>query len=157
MTFRDLTFRDLTFRVRRLEVKDKAAWLALFKGYVSYYRTTVPDDVIEAVWTHFMAGTPDAHIGLVAVDEGDHPVGLAHILLHRSTWSTAPDCYLEDLYVSPSARGRGIGRALIAAVYREADSQGCRRTYWVTEETNDRARRLYDQVATKSPFVQYRR
>ena len=147
----------MSIRVRHLEAKDKAAWLALFRDYIAFYRTTVPDDVIEAVWAHFLGQTPGAHLGLVAVDAADHPVGLAHILLHRSTWSTAPDCYLEDLFVSPTARGGGIGRALIEAVYREADGQGCRRTYWVTEETNTRARRLYDRMATKSAFVQYRR
>ena len=146
-----------TIAVRRVEAKDKAAWLALFRDYIAFYRTTVPDVVIDAVFAHFMAATPGAHIGLVAVDAGDRLVGLAHILLHRSTWSTAPDCYLEDLFVSPPARGGGIGRALIEAVYREADGQGCRRTYWVTEETNSQARALYDRLATKSVFVQYRR
>ena len=143
--------------IRRLEAKDKVAWLALFQDYIAFYKATVPDAAIEAVWMHFMAGTPDAHLGIVAVDAADHPVGLAHILLHRSTWSTAPDCYLEDLFVSPSARGSGVGRALIEAVYGEADGQGCRRTYWLTEENNYRARTLYDRMATKSLFVQYRR
>ena len=51
----------------------------------------------------------------------------------------------------------GAGRALIEAVYREADARGCTRTYWVTEEGNATARALYDRVATKAPFVQYRR
>ena len=146
-----------TIAVRRVEARDKAAWAALFQDYIAFYRTSVPDDVIAAVWEHFMAATPDAHIGLVAVDADDFPVGLAHILLHRSSWSMAPDCYLEDLFVSPASRGGGIGRALIEAVYREADKHGCRRTYWITEATNDRARRLYDQVAAKTVFVQYRR
>ena len=147
----------MAIRIRRLEVRDKDRWLVLFKGYIGFYKAVVAEDVIETTWLRLIGGQPDAHMGLVAVDADDIPVGLAHILLHRSTWSTAPDCYLEDLFVSTPARGSGAGRALIDAVYREADRQGCRRTYWLTEETNYRARSLYDRMATKSVFVQYRR
>ena len=85
------------------------------------------------------------------MDDADTPFGLAHILLHRSTWSPTWYCYLEDLFVDPSHRGKGAGRALIEAVYREADAHQCTRTYWVTEETNATARALYDRMATKTP------
>jgi GNAT superfamily N-acetyltransferase len=147
----------MTVRVRRLEAGDKAAWLPLFKGYIAFYKATVPEDVIELTWQRLMAATPDFHIGLVAVDDGDRPLGLAHVLFHRSTWSPTHYCYLEDLFVEPSLRAKGIGRALIEAVYREADARQCTRTYWATQEFNYRARGLYDQMATKSAFVQYRR
>jgi GNAT superfamily N-acetyltransferase len=147
----------MSVRVRRLQAKDKAAWVALFKGYIAFYKATVPDDVIEMTWQRLSAGEPGFHIGLVATDEHDVPVGIAHVLFHRSTWSPTWYCYLEDLFVSPSARTRGIGRALIEAVYQEADARQCTRTYWATQEFNYRARTLYDQLATKSPFVQYRR
>ena len=143
--------------VRLIEAKDKASWLRLFKGYIAFYEATVPDDVIELVWQRMMHGGSDAHIGLVAVGDDDRPVGLAHILLHRSTWSPTHYCYLEDLFVAPELRAEGIGRALIEAVYRHADALGCTRTYWMTDETNYRARGLYDQMATKGAFVQYRR
>jgi GNAT superfamily N-acetyltransferase len=143
--------------VRRLEARDKAAWLPLFKGYIDFYRAAVPEQVIELTWQRLMSGAEDFHIGLVAVDNGDNPIGLAHILFHRSTWSPTSYCYLEDLFVEPSRRGKGTGRALIEAVYREADARQCTRTYWTTQEFNHRARALYDQVAAKSPFVQYRR
>jgi len=103
-----------------------------------------------------MAGTDDFHIGLVAEVDGQ-VIGLAHVLFHRSTWSPTWYCYLEDLFVDPAARKNGIGRALIEATYREADARGCTRTYWATQEFNYRARSLYDTVATKSPFIQYRR
>jgi len=147
----------MDIQVRALATTDKEAWLRLFKGYIAFYEATVADDVIEATWQRLIAREPDFHIALVAVDEGDRPVGIAHILLHRSTWTTAHYCYLEDLFVEPTVRARGIGRRLIEAVYREADERGCARTYWMTQEFNYRARGLYDQMATKSPFVQYRR
>jgi GNAT superfamily N-acetyltransferase len=147
----------MTIRIRSLETRDKPEWLTLFKGYIAFYKATVADDIIEATWQRMIAGEPDFHIGLVAVNDEDRPVGIAHILFHRSTWSATHYCYLEDLYVAPNLRAGGIGRALIEAVYREADARGCSRTYWMTQEFNYRARGLYDQMATKTPFVQYRR
>jgi GNAT superfamily N-acetyltransferase len=143
--------------VRRLEARDRTAWLTLFKGYIEFYQAVVPEAVIEETWRRLLRGDPDFHIALVAVDDGDTPVGLAHVLFHRSTWSLTHYCYLEDLFVAPESRAQGIGRALIEAVYREADSRGCTRTYWATQEFNYRARSLYDRLATKSVFVQYRR
>jgi len=145
------------YTVRPLEPKDKDAWLPLFKGYIEFYRSSVADDVIDLTWQRLLSGQEGFHIGLVVVDEGDRPFGLAHILFHRSTWSPTWYCYLEDLFVDPARRAKGAGRALIAATYVEADKRGCTRTYWSTQESNYRARGLYDQVATKSPFVQYRR
>lgn len=147
----------MTVRVRRLEEKDKPAWRGLFKGYIEFYKATVGDDVIELSWQRLMAGAADFHVGLVAVNETDTPVGLAHVLFHRSTWSPTHYCYLEDLFVDPKQRLQGVGRALIEATYREADARTCTRTYWATQDFNYRARALYDQVATKSVFVQYRR
>lgn len=147
----------MSVRVRRLEAKDKAAWLPLFKGYIEFYKASVPEDVIETTWQRLLSGAENFHIGLVAVDEADRPIGLAHVLFHRSTWSPTWYCYLEDLFVEPSLRAKGVGRLLIEAVYAEADKRKCTRTYWATQEFNYRARGLYDQMATKSPFVQYRR
>src|SRR5262245_44597458 len=147
----------MTVRIRKLEARDKSAWLPLFKGYIEFYKATVADDVIEGTWRRLMEGAADFHVGLVAVDDADRPIGIAHILFHRSTWSPTHYCYLEDLFVEPTLRAKGVGRALIDAVYREADARGCTRTYWMTQEFNYRARGLYDQVATKSQFVQYRR
>jgi GNAT superfamily N-acetyltransferase len=147
----------MSVRVRRLAEKDKAAWLPLFTGYIAFYEATVADDVIETTWQRLMEGAADFHVGLVAVDHADTPVGLAHVLFHRSTWSPTHYCYLEDLFVDPQQRLKGAGRALIEATYKEADARGCTRTYWATQEFNYRARALYDQLATKSVFVQYRR
>lgn len=144
-------------RVRRLEARDAAAWRRLFEGYIDFYAASVPGDVIETTWRRLIAAGEGFHIALVAVDDADVPFGLAHVLFHRSTWSATWYCYLEDLFVDPARRNQSAGRALIEAVYREADARGCTRTYWVTQESNTVARSLYDQVAIKAPFVQYRR
>ena len=113
--------------------------------------------MIELTWRRLLSGGEGEPVGLVAVDEPNVTVGIAHVVFHRSTWSATWHCYLEDLFVDPARRGKGAGRALIQATFREADARGCTRTYWVTEETNATARALYDRVAAKVPFVQYRR
>ncbi len=143
--------------VRLIAERDKPEWLALFHGYIAFYKAHVPADVVELTWTRLMDASQVDMLGLIAVDADDRPLGLAHVVFHRSTWSPTWYCYLEDLFVDPARRGAGIGRALIEAVYREADARGATRTYWATQEGNAAARALYDQVATKSEFVQYRR
>lgn len=143
--------------VRRLTAADRADWLRLFRGYIAFYEATVPEEVVEATFRRMTSGDPHAHIGLIAVDETGRGVGIAHVLMHPSTWSPTCYCYLEDLFTDPDARGKGVGRALIEAVYGEADQAGATRTYWHTAENNYTARQLYDRVGVKSPFIQYRR
>jgi GNAT superfamily N-acetyltransferase len=147
----------MSVRVRWLEPRDKPRWLTLFAAYCDFYRAAVPADVVELTWQRLMAGGEGFHACLVAVDDADRPIGLATILLHRSTWSATWYCYLEDLFVDPAHRARGAARALIEAVYAHADAQRCARVYWQTEEDNATARALYDKVASKTAFVQYRR
>ena len=147
----------MDIRIRPLQAGDREAWEDLFRGYIAFYKSTVTDDVIEETWQRLLSGAAHVHRGLVAVDANDQPIGLAHILMHRSTWSKTWYCYLEDLFVDPARRAKGVGQALIEAVYAAADAQGCTRTYWATQEFNYRARGLYDRVATKSPFILYRR
>lgn len=147
----------MTFRVRPLAATDKSHWVDLFKGYITFYKATVADDVIEETFRRLLSGEPHVHRAFVAVDEADRPIGIAHYIFHRSTWTKTWYCYLEDLFVRPDVRASGVGQALIEAVYAEADKAGATRTYWTTQEFNYRARGLYDKIATKSPFVQYRR
>jgi GNAT superfamily N-acetyltransferase len=146
-----------TYRVRPLAAKDKPHWKPLFLGYIEFYKSKIDDEVVEETWRRLLSGEEHVHRGLVAVNETDTPVGLAHYIFHRSTWSRTWYCYLEDLFVTPDLRAGGVGRMLIEAVYAEADRRQATRTYWSTQEFNYRARGLYDQVATKSPFIQYRR
>jgi GNAT superfamily N-acetyltransferase len=148
---------SVAYSVRPLRADDRERWEVLFRGYITFYQSQVADDVINETFARLLSGEEGFHQGFVAVDTGDQPIGLAHILFHRSTWSKTWYCYLEDLFVDPTVRAKGIGDALIKRVYAEADRRNATRTYWTTQEFNYRARGLYDKVALKSPFIQYRR
>ncbi len=143
-------------QVRAIAARDEKRWRELFQGYVTFYEAPVPETVIALTWRRLLGGE-DGMTGLVAVDESDRPVGLAHLVFHRSTWSETWYCYLEDLFVDPAVRGSGIGRALIEATYAEADRRGADRTYWATQDKNSTARLLYDRIGHLTEFVQYRR
>jgi ribosomal protein S18 acetylase RimI-like enzyme len=142
--------------VRALRAEDRERWNELWRGYLEFYRHDLPADITDLTWRRIL---DPAHPfrGLAALDRQDRIAGIVHCHVHASTWARTGYCYLEDLFVDPAARGQGIGRALIEAVYRSADEQGVERVYWHTETTNATAQALYRQVAELTPFVQFRR
>ncbi|KAF0175399.1 MAG: GNAT family N-acetyltransferase [Hyphomonadaceae bacterium] len=141
--------------VRDLATTDRAGWEPLWRGYLDFYGAVVADDVSDLTFRRLLDPAEDMFC-LVAEQDGVI-VGIVQCVLHRSTWTTAPYCYLQDLFVSPDARDNGAGRKLIEAVYARADQLGAARVYWLTHETNATARVLYDTIAVRSGFIQYRR
>ena len=142
-------------KVRTVVVDDWAVWQTLFRDYIAFYEADVPDAVIALTWERLLHGA-DGMVGLIAEIDGI-PRGIANLVFHRSTWSATWYCYLEDLFVDPHARGRGVGRALIEAAYAQADRRGADRTYWATRADNATARALYESIGELTEFVQYRR
>ena len=142
--------------VRPVAASDEEAWLKLFRDYVVFYKASVPEEIIAQTWRRLL-NQNDNMMALIATDDAGKALGIAALIFHRSTWSAAWYCYLEDLFVAPEARGSGVARALIEATYAEADSRGATRTYWATQESNATARALYDRVGMLTDFVQYRR
>jgi GNAT superfamily N-acetyltransferase len=144
--------------IRALTADDYPGWLPLWRGYLRFYRGEVSDEVTLGTFRR-LAGGLDGMTGLVAEDPAGTGTlaGLAHLVFHPSTWASQPYCYLEDLFVAPSARGSGLSRQLIDAVYAEADRRGAARVYWETQEYNGAARSLYDLVAHRTSFVVYER
>jgi GNAT superfamily N-acetyltransferase len=142
--------------VRPLVPEDEPAWRRLWRGYLDFYETTLPETIYATSFARLTDPNVADYRGLIAL-RADEPVGLAHYIFHRHGWQIEPICYLQDLYVAPEARGTGAGRALIEAVYAAADAAGAPNVYWLTQATNTTARRLYDRVGTATPFIKYRR
>jgi GNAT superfamily N-acetyltransferase len=138
---------------------DFAQWLPLWESYNKFYGrfgpTALPDEITRMTWARFFDAYEPVH-AMVAEEEGQL-VGLVHYLFHRSTISIAPNCYLQDLFTQESARGKGVGRMLINAVYEQSKLAGLTRVYWQTHESNGPAMKLYDKVAEHSGFVVYRK
>jgi len=148
-----------TLVVRPAEPDDFASWKLLWDGYNAFYgrqgETALPDEVTRRTWSRFFDGYEPMHASVA--EQAGQLLGLVHFILHRSTISIGPVCYLQDLFTLESARGKGVGRALIEEVYRRAEQAGCSRVYWHTHQTNAAAMVLYDKVAEHSGFVVYRK
>ncbi len=138
-------------RIASLQPEDRAAWEALARGYKAFYKTPTADAEYATAWNRLLAR--DGIHGLAAFVDGEL-VGIAHYLFHTAVWAKT-NCYLQDLFTAPGARGRGVARALIEAVAEEARSRGAARYYWLTQADNDVARALYDKVAKHHGFIRY--
>ena len=141
--------------IREARPEDFAAWLPLWTGYNTFYQRVAADEVTRTTWARFFDAAEPVH-ALVAEQDG-RLTGLVHYLFHRNTSLIPLTCYLQDLFTAEAARGRGVGRALIEAVYARAKSAGAARVYWQTHETNTTAQALYDKVASRSGFIVYRK
>ncbi len=142
--------------VRPIAAADQADWRRLWSGYLTYYETELSEAVYRTTFARLLTGAPHEYRGLLAVQAG-RPVGMAHYLFHRTCWAVADTCYLQDLFADPDVRGTGVGRALIEAVYAAADAHGAATVYWMTQDFNTTARRLYDRIGVKTPFIEYDR
>jgi GNAT superfamily N-acetyltransferase len=142
--------------IRPLRAADEADWRRLWTGYLDYYETTVPEVVYATTFARLLGDDPQDFHGLIAEVDGQ-AVGLAHYLFHRHCWKVENVCYLQDLFVAPAARGTGLGRKLIEAVYAAADANGTPAVYWLTQHFNEAGRRLYDRIGRLTPFIRYNR
>lgn len=132
-----------------------SAWLPLWHQYQHFYQTRIPDETTQVTWQRFGDPSEPMHAALAWQD--GKAVGFVHFIFHRSCWTTGDYVYLQDLFVDEAARGCGVGRALIEYVYAKAKEAGASRVHWLTHETNQQAMQLYQQIADRSGFVQYRK
>lgn len=141
--------------IRRLAPEERAQWEALWKAYQAFYEVDIPAQTTELTWSRFHDASEPMHA--IGAFDGDRLTGFVHAIFHRSCWLADHTCYLQDLYVENSQRGKGTATALIEAVADLARSHGAARLYWLTHESNKNARRLYDKIAEQSGFIQYRK
>jgi GNAT superfamily N-acetyltransferase len=142
--------------IRAIQETDRPEWERLWKDYLAFYKTSVLPEVYETSFTRLLGNDPHDFHGLLAEVDGK-PVGLVHYLIHRHMWKIENVIYLQDLYADPQVRGQGVGRKLIQAVYDAGDAAGCPSVYWLTQDFNTDARKLYDRIGTLSPFIRYNR
>mgnify|MGYP000085429458 FL=1 len=146
----------MSLTIRPLTHEDRAPWAALWRDYLTFYETTLPQEIYDATF----ARLTDPHAverGALAAELDGQLIGLVHYIFHAHNWRIEDVCYLQDLFVSEAARGSGAGRALIEGVYALADAHGTPNVYWMTQEFNATARQLYDRIATLTPFIKYTR
>jgi len=140
--------------IRPLKEEDENEWRLMWTAYLEFYETSVSDEVYATSFARLLSNDAGEYNCLIAEIDG-RPVGLAHFLYHRYMWSVEDTCYLMDLFAIPQVRGTGVGRALIEAVHETAKADGVPSTYWTTQEFNYKGRMLYDQVASRTPFITY--
>ena len=135
---------------------DRATWAPLWRDYLAFYKTELPDSTYDATFARYADPAVTDMRGWIAWD-GDTPLGLVHAIAHPHGWRPEPVTYLQDLFTTPKARGKGRARALIETVYADADAAGRPAVYWLTQSGNATARALYDKIATPTDFMVYRR
>lgn len=146
---------DTIISVRSLTRADEPQWRRLWSEYLRFYESSVEEEVYLTTFGRLLSETEPQHALLAEVDGTIW--GLVHFIFHRHNRKVGDVCYLQDLYADPAARGQGVGRALIAAVHAAADAARAPSVYWMTQEFNAQARRLYDRIGVLTPFMKYQR
>jgi len=141
--------------IRSIGENEREAWNPLWAGYLAFYKSELRPAISDLTWDRFH--DPDEQVFALGGYVDGELMAIAHYLFHRSTWAPHRYCYLEDLFVAEGARGLGLGRALIEAVYAKAEAANASRVYWLTQSNNAQARTLYDKVADNLGFIQYRK
>lgn len=141
--------------IRPVGADERAAWEPLWNGYLSFYKASLAPGASDVAWARFH--DPAEPMYLLGAYVDGKLTGIVQFLYHRSSWTPGNYCYLQDLFVADGARGLGLGRKLIEAVYETAKDAGCSRVHWLTQNENATARLLYDRIADNSGFMQYRK
>lgn len=142
-------------QIRAVTAADHSAWLPLWQAYLQFYKTELAQSVSEVTWQRMLDSHEPTHSALAWKD--GQAVGMVNFIYHRSNWSINNACYLQDLFVAPQQRGTGLGRLLIEHVYATARADGCDKVHWLTHESNATAIRLYERIAERGGFIQFRK
>ena len=144
----------MTIAIRDAVAGDETDWRRLWAAFIEFYGATVPDEVTAVTWGRVIDPASPLFMRIAVLD--GRVAGFAICLVHEATWVKEPVCYLEDLFVDQTARGGGIGKALLDDLVEMSRANGWARLYWHTDEGNETARGLYDQYAKADGHVRYR-
>ncbi|MCR6501339.1 GNAT family N-acetyltransferase [Shinella sp. CPCC 101442] len=142
------------FSIRPVRADDRSQWDTLYQGYADFYKVAQTHEMRETVWSWLLHETKESR-GLLAVSPDGKVLGLTHFRPFARPLSATTGCFLDDLFVSPDARGLGVADALIEAVRDVAAENGWSVVRWITAENNYRGRGVYDRVASKTNWVTY--
>ncbi len=141
--------------IRPVSAADHDHWLPLWQAYLRFYDTELAPAVSDVTWQRMLDAAEPTNAALAWQD--GRAIGMVNFIYHRSNWSIENSCYLQDLFVTEEARGLGVGRKLIEHVYATAAANGCVKVHWLTHETNATAIQLYERVAERPGFIQFRK
>lgn len=144
----------MTTNVTGLAMADRADWEVLYHGYAEFYRVPMNDDILETVWG-WIHDDANPFFGLIARDENGKALGLMHCRQMPSPLRGAQVGFLDDLFISPDARGQGVVEALYEALKDLGKEQGWPFVRWITAENNYRGRAVYDKLSEKTHWVTY--
>lgn len=140
--------------IRPVAPSDETAWATLYAGYAAFYKVPQDDEMRQRVFGWLM--DPDhACNGLVAQQDDGTLIGLTHYRPFSSPLRACQNCFLDDLFVDPEARGSGAADALIHGVAEDARKRGWGMVRWITADDNYRGRGVYDKLATRTAWVVY--
>ena len=145
-----------SFEIRELFNDDFIKWKSLWKQYLEFYKTSLEDLVYETTFKRLISSNHLSQNAFVAEQENEL-IGLVHYIYHPHNWKIEDVCYLQDLFVLKTARGTGVGRALMETVYLAADRNKTSTVYWLTQDFNEQARELYDNIGILTSFIKYNR
>ncbi len=145
----------MTVSVKPVGMGERNAWEPLWQGYLRFYDSAQTPDATDVLWQRLHDPKEPMHV--LGAYQGGKLIGITHYIFHRSCWTVGDYCYLQDLFVAPDVRRGGAGRALIEAVFDAAKKAGANRVHWLTREENTQARVLYDKLADRTGFIQYRK
>ncbi|MDE0097823.1 MAG: GNAT family N-acetyltransferase [Gammaproteobacteria bacterium] len=146
----------MTLTIRPPAAADRLSWYRLWNAYLEFHDNSLPDEISRITFDRLLDPDRPQQCGLLALEDGQ-AVGLAHYIFHPHCRHVEDVCYLQDLFTDPAYRGQGVGRALVKGVYEAADRVGAPSVYWITRDSNEIARALFDRVGELTPFIKYRR
>ncbi len=144
----------MSITIRPLTAEDRSAWDALFQGYAAFYKVEQTAEMRDIVFGWLMDETRESYC-LLASDEDGTVIGLTHFRPFVSHLRALTNCFLDDLFVDPKARGSGAAEALIKGVADVARARGWDTVRWITADDNYRGRGVYDKLATRTMWITY--